>query len=85
MQDIKPSVLKLWLLMYSLSDDSGAVSISYSHITESTGMARTTISRAIKELVDKELLEIKPNRGISSEYKIIIPAEYKQDKRYTKQ
>lgn len=70
---LKPTALRLYLYMYGQSDTSGKVETSYTFITKDLGIARSTISRAMTEIVDANLLEIKLNSGVNSEYFIKLP------------
>lgn len=70
---LKPTALRLYLYMYSQSDVTGKVDTSYTLITKDLGIARSTISRAMIEMIDADLLEIKLNTGVNSEYLIKLP------------
>lgn len=69
---------KVFLLMLSLADaETGKVDTSLKDLHRRSGMAVTTIRRAITELCETGLLEVSHNVGVSTEYKLILSGDVK--------
>lgn len=70
---LKPTTLRLYIYMLSQCDDSGLSDTSFSKITDDINLARSSISRSMKELEENELLYKELNKGLNSKYFIKLP------------
>ena len=66
---------RIFLLMWSMSDDEGNVATSLGQIHKETGLAKSTVRDAFAGLQKAGLLQIEYEIGLKSYYKLLYPKE----------
>ncbi|MDA0967570.1 MAG: hypothetical protein O2970_11525 [Proteobacteria bacterium] len=76
--ELNETALKVWLYLYSIRDVSGVTPIiTYKELQDKLNKGRTSISAAIKQLKESDLIKIeKSGFQTGNQYKITLPKKH---------